>query len=160
MSLTSRLATRDDLRLVASWPASARECDLWAGWRVRYPIDLAALPSAIQFERAISIVLVDREARVVAFGQVVTKEGGRAHLARVIVEPGRRRNGYGDALIRALLDRAAGEPFVRVSLNVHEVNAPAIALYEKFGFRDAPRPPDEPAVAGVRYLERPQAPGG
>jgi ribosomal protein S18 acetylase RimI-like enzyme len=148
-----RHATADDLRLVASWLTSPRDCELWAGRRVRYPIDVDALPSALQFDAAISMVLVDPDARVVAFGQIVLKDGGRGHLARLIVDPRRRRNGYGEALVSALLDRASGESFVRVSLNVDEANAPAIALYEKLGFRDAPRPSDEPTAGGIRYLE-------
>ena len=49
---TLRPATLSDLDIVASWIGSARECELWAGWRVRFPIDRTALPETIGFSEA------------------------------------------------------------------------------------------------------------
>jgi [ribosomal protein S18]-alanine N-acetyltransferase len=149
---TLRPATLADLDIVASWIGSARECELWAGWRVRFPIDRAALPETIGFSESNALSLADRQ-EVVAFGQLVIRGARRVHLARIIVAPDRRRSGYGAALVQGLIARARRDWFERVSLNVDEANRPAIGLYSNLGFRDAQRPVDEPESPRSRYME-------
>jgi ribosomal-protein-alanine N-acetyltransferase len=57
------------------------------------------------------------------------------HLMNIAVEPTSRRRGIANALLEALLQRAGQEePY---TLEVRPSNAPAIALYEQFGFRSA-----------------------
>jgi ribosomal protein S18 acetylase RimI-like enzyme len=143
-----------DLRVVASWIATARDCELWAGWRVRFPIDIESLPASISFAENNAFTLTDECDRLMAFGQLVPK-GSRAHLARLIVAPAFRRKGYGEVLVQALVQEAEKGPFECLSLNVDTENTPAISLYMKLGFRDAARPSDEPASPGSRYMERP-----
>jgi ribosomal protein S18 acetylase RimI-like enzyme len=143
-----------DLEEVASWIATARECALWAGWRVSFPIDAGFLPLAIGFSATNAFSLIDG-GELVAFGQLVKKNEGRGHLARLIVNPSVRGRGYGKWLVRALLERARRESFERISLNVDVSNLPAVSLYLKLGFRDATRPPDEPESAETRYMETP-----
>jgi ribosomal protein S18 acetylase RimI-like enzyme len=149
-----RNATTRDLPAVASWVSSAHECELWAGPRVQFPIDIRALPGQIDFRESDTFCLVEHES-VIAFGQLITKSFGRGHLARLIVAPAFRGQGYGESLVKALLVRARDRALERASLNVNDLNARAIALYEKLGFRDAECPFDEPPTPGVRYLERP-----
>jgi ribosomal protein S18 acetylase RimI-like enzyme len=62
--------------------------------------------------------------------------GRSAHVCRVIVDPERRRQGLGTAVM-GQLRRVAFEDLgvTRLTLNVYEWNAPAIASYEKLGFR-------------------------
>jgi ribosomal protein S18 acetylase RimI-like enzyme len=151
--MMARPATLADLEIVAPWITSARECELWAGWRVRFPIDCETLPAAIQFNDAVALSLVDG-GRLVAFGQLIAKASRRGHLARLIVSPALRGKGFGEALVHALLERARGEGCERISLNVDRSNLPAGRLYSKLGFRDAERPADEPDSPGARYMER------
>jgi ribosomal protein S18 acetylase RimI-like enzyme len=151
--MMARPATLADLEIVASWLTSARECELWAGWRVRFPVDREALPSAIEFQAAHALSLIDGE-QLVAFGQLVVKDSKRGHFARLIVSPGARGKGCGEALVHALLERARAEGCGPISLNVDRANMPAVSLYLKLGFRDAARPIDEPESPGVRYMER------
>ena len=75
------------------------------------------------------------------------------------VDPAARRRGVGRALIAALLERATALDLSFVTLEVREGNAPAIGLYEGFGFErvglrknyyDSPR---ENAVLMTRYLK-------
>jgi ribosomal protein S18 acetylase RimI-like enzyme len=146
-----RSATLSDLQEVASWIATAHDCELWAGWRVGFPIDSERLPHALEFSETNSFCLMS-ERELVAFGQIVPK-ASRAHLARLIVKPSARGKGHGRTFVRGLLERIGQEPFERVSLNVDASNLPAIALYLGLGFRDAPRPPDEPESARTRYME-------
>jgi ribosomal protein S18 acetylase RimI-like enzyme len=147
-----RIATVSDLREVASWIATARDCELWAGWRVSFPIDMASLPEAIGFSATNTFALTDDD-RLVALGQLVRKDAARGHLARLIVNPLLRGKGHGEALVRALLEKARDESFERVSLNVDSSNHPAVTLYLKLSFRYTPRPPDEPDSHGSRYME-------
>jgi ribosomal protein S18 acetylase RimI-like enzyme len=148
-----RRATLRDIQDVATWITTARECELWAGPRMRFPLDAARLPVLIDFEHARTFALEDGN-RLAAFGQIVPKAAGRGHLARVIVAPDLRGKGNGERLIRLLIQESRRQSHVRVSLNVDRLNVPAIALYTKLGFRDAPRPTDEPDASGSRYMER------
>lgn len=147
-----RGATPGDLRQVASWVTTARECELWAGPRLPFPLDLATLPSIIDFDETYTFALCG-SSLLIAFGQLVPKSARRGHLARLIVAPGMRGRGYGETLVRALMDVARQRSNLRVSLNVDRANARAITLYERVGFRDAERPADEPDSYGSRYME-------
>jgi [ribosomal protein S18]-alanine N-acetyltransferase len=126
---------------------------MWAGWRVSVPVDPDTLPGQIEFSETNAFCLVD-DVRLVAFGQIVEKANRRGHLARVIVNPHDRRQGYGRILVERLIDVARARKLERVSLNVDATNAAAIALYALLGFRDAARPNAEPQAVGARYLER------
>jgi ribosomal-protein-alanine N-acetyltransferase len=57
------------------------------------------------------------------------------HLMNVAVDPAARRRGVGRGLLEAMIARAG--PAQRYTLEVRTSNAPAIALYERFGFRSA-----------------------
>ncbi len=137
---------------MASWIQSKRQCELWAGWRVAFPIDFRSLPAAIGFAEANAFSLTIEE-ELIAFGQLITKSSKRGHLARLIVNPSWRGKGYGEMLVRALLDEARRASFERVSLNVDVENVTAASLYAKLGFRDWKRPSDEPESSGSRYME-------
>lgn len=148
-----RGAKTEDLRIVVSWLASARDCELWAGRRVSFPVDLAALPARIDFTEQNAYTWVIGS-QITAFGQLVPKSAGRLHLARVIVNPATRRWGHGEAFLRALLVQAAAACCSRVSLIVDEQNLPAISLYQRLGFLDASCPSDQPPPLRSRYMER------
>jgi ribosomal-protein-alanine N-acetyltransferase len=147
-----RPATLADLAEVALWVSTAYESELWAGPRVHFPIHLDTLVEAIDFRTHGGFVFSEPDT-LLAFGQIVSKSGGRAHLARLIVAPACRGRGLGTRLVKALLDRARTDAHVRASLNVNPANHVAIHVYEKLGFGDAPRPLDEPDPSGSRYME-------
>jgi GNAT superfamily N-acetyltransferase len=52
----------------------------------------------------------------------------------IAVVPSKRGHGIGDALLRALLERAAAAGHEQISLSVDSRNAGAIRLYERHGF--------------------------
>ncbi len=58
------------------------------------------------------------------------------HVMNVSVEPRQRRMGVATALLLELLEQIDG-PDARLTLEVRRSNMPAIALYERFGFRSA-----------------------
>jgi len=57
------------------------------------------------------------------------------HLMNIAVDPASRRRGIARAMLEEMLERAGlGEQY---TLEVRTSNAPAITLYERFGFRPA-----------------------
>ena len=58
-----------------------------------------------------------------------------AYVQTIGVAPAHQRRGLGATLLRRLLDDAARRGAPRVGLEVRVDNAPAIALYERHGFR-------------------------
>jgi ribosomal-protein-alanine N-acetyltransferase len=57
------------------------------------------------------------------------------HLMNIAVDPAVRGRGFGHRLLEALFDRAGQDE--SYTLEVRTSNAPAIALYEQYGFRSA-----------------------
>lgn len=57
-----------------------------------------------------------------------------AQLARIGVDPKLRNRGYGQTLLKNLIERAKEAECEYMSLEVRESNIPALRLYEKNGF--------------------------
>jgi ribosomal protein S18 acetylase RimI-like enzyme len=78
------------------------------------------------------------------------------HLISMWVAPDSRRQGVGTVLIDAVCDWARSIERPDVFLDVRELNAPAIALYEAYGFRPTGRRTPEPApddhIVEAQYL--------
>ncbi|MDR2163376.1 MAG: ribosomal protein S18-alanine N-acetyltransferase [Clostridiales Family XIII bacterium] len=60
---------------------------------------------------------------------------GECHIMTIAVAPGHRQAGIGAMLFMKLMDEARLRGANRYFLEVRMSNAPAIAMYEKFGFR-------------------------
>ncbi len=56
------------------------------------------------------------------------------HITNIAVEPSARRTGVGRTLLAALLEGMHGAGVRSATLEVRRGNAPAIALYQSFGF--------------------------
>ena len=141
MPIELRHATLNDASQVLSWLADASACLLWAGPNVRFPtnahrlwLDIDATPS--------NTFALYRGQMLVGFGQLVARDDGRAHLARLIVSPGHRGQGLGRVLCEMLmthppLARSARE----FTLNVYPDNGATFALYLSLGFTVSPEQP-------------------
>lgn len=66
---------------------------------------------------------------------VLAAAAGEAHLLIVCIDPTLHGRGFGSALTRHLLQRAAVRGASEVFLEVRRSNRAAIALYAKLGFR-------------------------
>jgi ribosomal-protein-alanine N-acetyltransferase len=82
------------------------------------------------------------------------------HLMNVAISPDRRREGIATNLIESLFEQAGRE--ARYTLEVRRSNGPAIAMYERFGFRPAGHRRryyhDNGEDALIMWLERAGAP--
>ncbi len=82
------------------------------------------------------------------------KERHRASLRSMYVHPAHRRAGVGRVLVQEQLDIAHTMPGLRqITLAVTAGNAPAISLYESFGFTSYGVAPEALCVAGAYYDE-------
>lgn len=61
--------------------------------------------------------------------------GGEVHILAIATHPDHRRAGTGAALLGHALDRGRAVHTRLATLEVRRGNTPAIALYERFGFR-------------------------
>jgi ribosomal-protein-alanine N-acetyltransferase len=68
--------------------------------------------------------------------------GNVGHVITLDVAADRRRSGVGRALMTEVMDRLSRRHVARYRLEVDAANAPAIAFYESFGFRESRRLPD------------------
>lgn len=126
-------ASLSDLNAVADWIGSGSQARNWAGPRVAYPLNRKRLPEQIQWWQAFSFCLL-RNGQVIGFGQIVPKQAGRLHLARLIVSPSQRGRGYGRILAASLVDQALARSPSVISLNVFPDNTAAVELYRCIGF--------------------------
>ncbi len=149
-----RRARLTDLEIVASWLRSQAECARWAGHRVSFPVDPTTLPRQIEWEASEGWSLI-ADGVVAGFGQLVSKPDRRVHLARVIVAPERRGRGLGRVLALHLRGTALARVPGAISLNVERTNLPAVGLYRALGFREVPRPADEPVSESIYMEHRP-----
>jgi ribosomal protein S18 acetylase RimI-like enzyme len=151
--LRSRSAVPSDLEVVASWIRSQRDCALWAGPAVPFPLDTSALADQIGMAGATNVAL-DDGLGLAAFGQALPKAPCRSHLARVIVRPDVRGQGIGTTLVEALLSRAAEAGATVATLNVYRDNLAAAALYAGLGFVRAERPSGEHLSRDTWFMQR------
>lgn len=128
-------ASTSDLENVISWISTEEECRLWAGPAVTFPISKDRLLDQISFcpENSFSC---KSDMALLAFGQIMQKDDGRSHIARIITNPTYRGQGFGRKICKYLVDYASEFGGGKVSLNVYRENAHALGLYESLGFSE------------------------
>jgi [ribosomal protein S18]-alanine N-acetyltransferase len=99
------------------------------------PWSLAMFVLELSKSSGLSLAAVDPEAGRLVGYLILSRYDTVWHLMNVAVEPARRRQGIARALLEQMIDRAGAEQ--QYTLEVRTSNAPAIALYERFGFRSA-----------------------
>ena len=86
-------------------------------------------------ERCGDLFLVSGRPGRVSGYMVTCVRGGRAELVSVAVDPACRQKGAASALLESTLRRLGRRGVSRLGLVVRVNNRPALAFYEKYGFR-------------------------
>ncbi len=131
-----RIPTFRDAETVAGWSCSADEAQRWVSNAV-HPFPAAIVTSWWDQPDVQPWLLIDPQRVPVAYGELWDDaEEDEVELARLIVDPHRRRNGVGKRLIDELLvlwgRSGRSDCFLRVAPD----NVAALSLYRSVGFRD------------------------
>jgi RimJ/RimL family protein N-acetyltransferase len=146
VQLHLRRIRQADLPALLAWIRTEEELVQWSGpWNFEFPLDERQLTKFFLTEtlddriRRIQYVAVD-EGSGAPVGQIgfsrIWLRTAAAHVGPVIVAPGRRGRGIGLSMVREILRIGFDELCLhRIELVVFDFNKPAIACYEKAGFR-------------------------
>jgi len=148
-----RSAINEDLNRLISWIKDQEACRLWAGSFVRFPLTLGGLNADIKFSEENTFSMINDCGELIGLGQLLEKQNGRIHMARLIVSPTQRGKGFGYLLCRLLIDEGIkrfGE--VYFSLNVYSNNTTAVKLYRKLGFNPKSAPSDSVSDEEIIYM--------
>jgi [ribosomal protein S18]-alanine N-acetyltransferase len=109
-----------------------------------------------------TLLLCERDGQICAL-LAGRQAGGEAEILNFAVHPRVRRLGIAADLLSAALQKFTDKGIANVFLEVRETNAPAIALYDKFGFSIAHRrkayyrDPVEDGLCLMRKLTGPES---
>lgn len=119
----------------------------------------ASLVQGMRQEKAIFLVAeIDRTVVGYALTWVVLDE---AHLLKIAVDPGHQERGVGKLLLERTIEDTLARDGRLIYLEVREANAPALALYDGFGFRpigvrrEYYPETKEDATVMIKYLKAP-----
>jgi len=153
------ISTSDaDLDEIMTWFPDAASVDIWGGPAFRFPFTAETFRQDCRLDVMESYCLRNGDGQLAAFGQVYEREG-RGHLARLISNPGLRRQGAGKKLIEliiASLDRS--HDYDEYSLFVYRDNAPAYQCYLSLGFVVQDYPEGAPMPDKCYFLTRRKRP--
>lgn len=124
-ALTLRPARASDYAAIAELDARAFGDPLW--WHSAQQLARAA-PHAVAFDVALAADTL------VGYQYSVRAAERQGHIVRIAVDPQRRGDGIGSALIAQALQTLWQRGLRRVSLNMQASNDPARRLYERFDF--------------------------
>ena len=94
--------------------------------------------SLFALNRALPLAAVatvaELEGEIIAY-QISTRNSLGMHLARLAVEPARKGQGIGSALVRDLCSQVEEQGISRLTVNTQSDNSVSLALYKKVGFQ-------------------------
>ena len=145
-----RTPTAQHAETVAGWSCSAAEAGRWVSNAV-HPFPASAVTGWWQRPDVQPWLLVDPQDVPVGYGEIWDDaDEDEVELARLIIDPHRRRQGVGRLLVDQLLTRARRSGRADCFLRVAPDNTAALALYRSAGFRDV-----DPAHADAWNQQQP-----
>lgn len=138
--LSLRPFDRPDFGRLLAWIDSPESLMLWGGPYFRFPLDAAQLEAyrvSAESELSPRRVFTACDTRGDRVGHIELNDIDRhsARICRVLVDPARRGQGFGRAMVRPMLRLAFAELRLhRVDLLVFDFNRAAIRCYEAEGF--------------------------
>ena len=135
-----RPAVVEDLPHLLKWVSSEEEMRVWSGPGFRWPLSASQLPAYFEESRSGQRLLWSavamKDGALVGHASLALKaESAIGRLGRVLVDPARRGEGLGRALVTSAV--TAGFVQTRIdtmSLGVYRHNTAAHRLYESIGF--------------------------
>jgi ribosomal-protein-alanine N-acetyltransferase len=103
------------------------------------PWSLAMFVLELSKPSGLSLAALDAESSKLVGYLILSRYDMVWHLMNVAVDPVRRREGIARAMLEEMFARAGSDE--QYTLEVRTSNAPAIALYESYGFRSAGKRP-------------------
>jgi ribosomal protein S18 acetylase RimI-like enzyme len=123
------------LAVVASWSRSAEEAVMWCGER-EFPVSAQRIADWHQRDDVRAHLLMAGETPV-GYGELWLDPGeNEVELARIIISPEARGQGFGRTLVRGLLSEAAKAGYSEIFLRVHPANYAALKCYCGVGFAE------------------------
>lgn len=118
------------------WNRNEDEVARFAGTGFTYPVTEEQVGDFPKKINAIAFGLEDEQGRHIGNGDfVLDQENKEARLCRLIIDPDHRGKGYGQQMVKLLIQEARQlEPSYRISLFVLHDNPAAIAAYKACGF--------------------------
>jgi ribosomal-protein-alanine N-acetyltransferase len=99
------------------------------------PWSLAMFVLELSKPSGLSLAALDADSSKLVGYLILSRYDTVWHLMNVAVDPVRRRQGIARAMLEEMFERAGSDE--QYTLEVRTSNAPAIALYESYGFRSA-----------------------
>jgi len=135
---------KDDIPTLLSWLQGTDEEFLvqFAGTNYHFPLDEEQLRQTLEDPDTLAFKAVDSEGSMIGHCQLLRIDPilHCATIARVMVEPGQRNLGHGEAMVKALIGYASRELHVRrLILRVFDFNQPAYRCYRNLGFAQVSR---------------------
>lgn len=138
-----RTFRQEDQSRLLDWATDALGLVHWAGATFKFPLTMEQLDgyreSATLAAPARQIFAALDETSGEVVGHVELSDvwpGLSARIARLLVDPGRRKEGLGGRIVEAAMDAAAEKFYVaRVDLGFRLENEAAFRCYKKIGFR-------------------------
>ena len=101
--------------------------------RRSFPTPWSLAMFVLELSKPSGVCLAAASGRRVSGYLICSRYDQAYHLMNIAVEPSMRRAGIGAELIEAMIERAGADQ--SFTLEVRTSNAPAIALYERYGFK-------------------------
>jgi len=143
-----------DIDALMKWFPDRESVSVWGGPIFRFPFTRHSFAEDLHWGSMASFSLRNQAGQLAAFGQVY-KRYDRIHFARLVANPGMRRQGIGRRLVEMLMTVSpsifdCGE----YSLFVLRNNKPAYSCYLSVGFEVQEYPDDAPMADACYYLTR------
>jgi len=153
MKLRSSIDT--DYPEIISWVPDLEAAQRWGGPNMVYPLTPEILIKIIKPKVVRTFTMVDENESVMGIGQIYFQGPSRFHLARIMVNPAARGQGYGRKLVEMLMNRSWIVPGRYFTLNVNFDNYRAKNLYESLGFVVSPA--EEGSFSETSYFMKKKA---
>jgi len=143
-----------DFDEIMTWFPDAGSVNIWGGPIFRYPFTAETFRKDCHVDVMTSCCLRTPGGELAAFGQWYERDG-RGHLARLVSNPGLRRQGAGRRLIEMMIRQIERDHnFGEYSLFVYRDNEPAYRCYLSLGFVVQPYPEGAPMPDECYFLTK------